>query len=200
MAEEATTEAAEVVEEVATEEAAAPERKSSLADEETSTEEATAEESDTEGEASAETAELNFAEIELPDGIKLDEKALEHFAPELKALNVDGEQAKTLFTKFAAYQEQQIQAANDQFNSEWDADQAVIAKIPKEDLAAAKKARDAFFDETGVKLLSGRLGDVPAVVQALVKIGKAMAEDKFVEGGNAGNDTPTEDILFPTMK
>ena len=113
---------------------------------------------------------------------------------------MDGEQAKTLFTKFAAYQEQQIKAANDQFNSEWDDDQAEIAKIPKEDLAAAKKARDAFFDETGVKLLSGRLGDVPAVVQALVKIGKAMAEDKFVEGDGVGNDTPAEDVLFPTMK
>ncbi len=198
MAEDTTTE--EVVEttETPTTEAAATERKSALAGEEAPAEEAPAEEGAAEEEAPAE-GEVNYAEIELPEGIKLDEKALEHFAPELKAMNVGADQAKELFTKFSAYQDQQIKAANDSFNAEWDADQAVISKLPKEDLAAAKRARDAFFDEKGVELLGGRLGDVPAVVQALVKIGKAMAEDKFVEGGNAGSGKKAEEILYPSM-
>lgn len=179
-------------------------RKSALAGEEEEEGEGSGEGEGGEGEGSGEGESgepVNYAEIELPEGIKLDEKALEHFAPFLQAKGVTAEEAKDLFGQFAEYQNQQITAANEQFNKEWDADVEVVSKIPKEDMAAAKKARDAFFDEDGVKLLEGRLGDVPAVVNALVKIGKAMAEDKFVEGeGVNDGGRPAEDVLYPTMK
>ena len=143
--------------------------------------------------------EVDYSTVELPEGVTLDEAALEHFAPRLKELGVSSEKAKDLFSDFAKYQETQMQRQLDEFNKAWDADAAVIGKMPKEDLGAAKAAMNAFFDDEGAKLLSGRIGDSPALVRALVKIGKAMREDKFVEGEGAGSQKAAEDILYPTM-
>jgi hypothetical protein len=144
---------------------------------------------------------VDYAAVELPEGVELDSAALEHFTPQLQAMNVDADGAKELFAGFAKYQGQQIEAQNVEYNKAWDADQATNAAVLPEDMASAKVAMETFFDDDGQAMLAGRLGDVPSVLNALVKIGKAMREDGFVEGKGGANPKakPAEDVLFPSM-
>lgn len=146
---------------------------------------------------------VDYSAVELPEGITLDEAALEQFSPILNEANLTAEAAAPLFAKFAEYQAAEQTRATKEFNDGWDADAAIVAKMPKEDLAAAKTILDTYGDDEAKELMSGRIGEIPAVIRMLTNIGKAAAEGKWIEGGSGNPSTEkpdTKDVLFPTMK
>ena len=76
---------------------------------------------------------------------------------------------------------------------------AEVTKTYKpEELAGARKAVETLFDKEGIQWMEAlRLTDNPSFVKAMVKVSKAIAEDKFVPGNAAVNGTRDARASFP---
>jgi len=169
-----------------------------------------AESSDADGKADAdkdEGAPEEYAEFKLPEGVELDKEQLEAFSPVAKELNLTQEKAQQLVDFYT-------QALKGQFDKQGEAwkettDKWVAAtKNDKEfggidfdkNLGFARKAIDEFGSQELIEALNfSGMGNHPAVVRAFWKIGKAMAEDGFVSGGNKNKPTDPAKILYPDM-
>jgi hypothetical protein len=142
-------------------------------------------------------AEVDYAAVELPEGVQMDTEALAEYGPVLKEAGVTAEQAKALFPIVA----QMNQKNADAFNAYRETQIEAIKQMPPEDLADAKKAVQEFAkdDPEAAKAINSYKGDEAWLVRLLSRVGKAMGEDKFIDGKSAAADRPAEDILFPSM-
>lgn len=150
-----------------------------------------------EGQTSTEDAKPTGApevyEFKAPEGMTLDEKAVETFSPMLKELNLSQEAAQKLMDSYASFQAakaQEMMAAitiqREAWVSEAKADKEIGGQAFDSNLKAGKAFVGKFGSPELIKVLNDTgLGDHPAVIKAFVKAGLAMSEDKHVSGSEA---------------
>jgi hypothetical protein len=147
----------------------------------------------TEGEQSGKEAKPEGApekyEFQPTEGaLPVDPKILEQFADVAKELNLPQDQAQKMIDKVApviqARQAEQIAAIQAEWADTAKADKEFGGDALSENLATAKKALDTFgTPELRTLLNDSGMGNHPEVIRFMVRTGKAISEDRFVNGG-----------------
>lgn len=146
-------------------------------------------------------------EFKMPDGVTLDEAALADFEPILKEANVPQETAQKfvdLKIKLDAATAAKTQEAWNNQVSEWVNTVKTDPEMGGQNFDATRAAAQSALAKYGTpelkKVLDATgLGNNPEVVRAFARVGKAMAEDKFVKPGAGTADVHPAKILFPNM-
>jgi hypothetical protein len=125
-------------------------------------------------------------EFKAPEGVELNTVAVDEFKAIATELKLPAEGAQKVVDLYAKLEQQRSEAFANQvqaWGDEVKADKEIGGDKLAENLAVAKKAVDAFGgDEIRSLLDSTGMGNHPAVVRMMVKIGKAISEDGFVKG------------------
>ena len=145
-------------------------------------------------------------EFTKPEGVQMDEAALDDFAALAKDLKLSQVEAQTVIDKMApamaARQAEAIQKAAAEWAASATADKEYGGDKLTESLTTAKKALDAFgTPELRTLLNDSRLGNHPEVIRFMVRAGKAISEDRMVTGG-AGPATAGANVaraLYPNQ-
>lgn len=148
-------------------------------------------------------------EFKAPEGVTLDADVLGEFegiARELKLSQEDAQKVADLGAKlsqkYAAAQEKAIEDASSAWVAAVNADKEIGGEKLTENLAIAQKALNAFGSPELSKLLNeSRMGNHPEVIRLMVKVGKAISEDRMVTGGagpQRGNAKSAADVLYPS--
>lgn len=133
-----------------------------------------------------------YADFKLPDGVALDAKLSDEFKSVAKALNLPQEAAQQLVDlqakAVARSAEDQIAEFN-KMTAEWRKEAlTALGSEPEKELQFAAKARDQFASPELMKVLSETgLANHPEMVKMFVKLGKAVAEDRLLDGKSALN-------------
>ncbi|MFZ2972240.1 MAG: hypothetical protein WA049_06340 [Ferribacterium limneticum] len=140
-------------------------------------------------------------EFQAGEGRQFDDEVIGAFSEVAKELNLSNEAAQKVLDKvapvLASRQEAQVAEARAQWAAESKADKEFGGDKLQENLAVAKKARDAFATPALVELLDqSGLGDHPEVIRFFVKAGKAISEDNFVGGGQGSTQPATAQKLY----
>ncbi len=145
-------------------------------------------------------------EFKAPEGQELDTAAVEAFTPIAKELGLTNDQAQKLVDLYAAQMANAAKGQQDAFTAIRDGWVASVRNDPEigggkleGNLAIAAKAIDQFggpelrqaLNETGV-------GDNPAVIKFMIKVGKAISEDNFPRGsgGDPGGGKSTAELFY----
>lgn len=142
-----------------------------------------------------------YADFKLPEGLTLNAAMNDEFKGASKELGLSQEKAQKLvdlYAKSLKAQTESIDAEVGRQHAEWKAETLKLlgANADKE-MAFAAKARDKFGDDKFAALMNdAKLGDHPAVVQFLIKVGKAISEDVLVEGKAANEEVSLADALY----
>lgn len=167
------------------------------------------EDEDDKDDKKGEPLDLSDIDVELPEGMELNQEAMGDLGTLAGELGLDKETA----TKFVPIGVKLIESAMNkqqeqyqQTRSEWAEQVAVDKEIGgadeaarKEKLAIASKGLDAIgTPELRTLLDATGLGDNPEVIRAFYKAGLAASEDS-IETGGSGNTTDSLDALYPTM-
>lgn len=161
------------------------------------------------GEEGKTGAPEKYETFTVPEGIKLDEKAVEGFTALAKEMNLSQADAQ----KLVDFQTSGIKAAEEanlknfeQMQKDWAAEtrKALGADADKQ-LAFAAVARDKFLSEGALKVLNDSgLANHPELIKSLISIGKAISEDTFVEGkgdkGGKNEGKTAAQIIYPNNK
>lgn len=168
---------------------------------ESQTTEATPEQQSTEA---AKPAAPETYDLQMPEGVELDNEAAAEFVTIAKELNLSQESAQKLATIAGKIQQKQTEARARQLEAwvdEVKADKDLGGDKLEENLGVARKALETFGSpELKDALNSSGLGNHPAVIRAFFKVGKAISEDGFVRGSapRAEANDPAKK-LFPSM-
>lgn len=165
---------------------------------------------DTEGKETETKTEVpeEYGDFKVPEGMQLDKVMLEAFVPVFKDLGLDQEKAQKLIDAYAplvAQREEEAQKAKlkefEDMVSGWKSETIKeLGPKSKEALSFVAKVRDKFGDEEVVQLMQDTgIGNHPAMVRFLIKIGKAISEDTFPDSQTASKVNPL-DVLYPSMK
>lgn len=143
-----------------------------------------------------------YEDFKVPEGMNLDAAAVEKVAPVFKELNLSQDQAQKLVDQYAELQQSALaeqKKAIGKMREEWAKE---IKSDPewKQKLSHAKKAVETFGDEELKSLLYDEwLGDQPALVRFLGKVGAATGNDKFIEGKSGSDDRAILDRIYDKM-
>jgi hypothetical protein len=159
-------------------------------------------------EQKAEGAPEAYADFQVPEGFSLNEAVAPKFSEWAKTHNLTQEAAQAAVTLGAELVQQSQQAQAEAFTSmvaDWrkqtEIDKEIGGPQLQENLSYAARLIDTFapelrqvFDETG-------MGNHPVMVKALIRIGKAMSEDRLVGGQqqDQGGALSLEQRLYPSM-
>lgn len=126
-------------------------------------------------------------EFTAPDGVTLDEQVVDAFKASAKELNLTNEAAQKLLSSMApvmaARQADQLQAHQQEWRGQAEADQEIGGVKLTESLATAKKALSAYATPEFVTWLEQTgLGNHPEVIRTFYRAGKAISEDTLVTG------------------
>lgn len=147
-------------------------------------------------------------EFQLPEGFELNKEVsaeFEAFAKELKLPQDKAQQAVDFAVKL---QQQALQAqveAHAKQVADWrdevEADKEIGGKALPENLSYAAKVIDDYAPELRTVLNETGLGNHPVLVKALVRIGKAISEDRLAGGAQQGQASAQDPAkrLFPNM-
>lgn len=159
-------------------------------------------------EAKSEGAPEKYADFKMPEGATVNQDLLEQFKPIAKEMGLSQENAQKLIDLYSNNAMASIaKAQNDawvQLKSGWleaaKRDPEIGGATFASNCKVGEKAITQFGDQEFASLITGLgIGQNPSFIRFCVKVGKAIADDKLVVSGAAG-DTPTvESILFPTM-
>jgi hypothetical protein len=169
-------------------------------------------EGDAEAGAQPEPAEDSAAEDGVPGGapehydftpvagVQLAEEVLGTFSQVARELNLTRDAAQQMLDRvapvIARQQQATVQAVTEQWVSQVKADKEIGGERLQQNLAIAKKARDAFGTDGLRRLLNeSRIGNHPEMIRFFVRAGQAISEDGFVPGGTrppaGGKDAAT---------
>jgi hypothetical protein len=156
-----------------------------------------------------------YADFKLPEGVTLEAEQLTELHSAAKELGLSQEAAQKLVDRtvkdrqateasFVAKQQAAVKQAAVDWKTQTEADPEVGGAAIKENLAVAIKARDQFATPELTKMLNeSGLGNHPEVVRFFFKVGKAMSEDKFTQGGKApagvNPDAARAARMYPSM-
>lgn len=141
-------------------------------------------------------------EFKSPEGVELDQGDLEKFTAIAKELKLPADKAQAL-VDLAAQREIARVEAHVQKVTAWaeevKADKEIGGDKLPETLSVARKALDLGPPELKELLNTTGLGNHPAVVKWAHAVGKALSEDRFVQGGlGAQQKGSREDRLYPS--
>jgi hypothetical protein len=152
---------------------------------------------------SAAPEKYDFTQVKLPEGIALDQAAVDQFTPVFKEIGLTQEQANKLVAVEAARAQARAKADADnwkQQNALWQ-EETKKAFGPKlnEELAFVAKARNALVtpDLQADLDASGFSNRLP-FLQFMAKIGRMVSEDNLVEG-KAAHTGVSAKTLYPSM-
>ena len=147
-------------------------------------------------------------EVKLDEGMELDKALLELFTPVFKDMEMTNEEVQKLAEKFVPWitqKEDEIRSSMIEKHKEtvkaW-GEEAVrqLGTDSARQLGYAAKARDKFGSKEFVEMVNETgIGNHPEMVKFLVKVGKTISEDKFVDGSGTQKADLLK-ILYPTMK
>jgi len=128
--------------------------------------------------------------FDAPEGVTFDDAVVEAFSEVARDLNLPQDQAQKVLDKMApvmaARQADQIQAVRSQWESDARADKEFGGDKLDENLAVAKKAMDAFATPELKALLNETgMGNHPEIIRTFYRAGKAISEDKFINGATS---------------
>lgn len=151
-----------------------------------------------------------YAEFTMPEGVTFDKdlgNELVSFAKEhnltqeqaQKVADLGAKQAQTLTQRFAEAQKAQV--------AKWETDSKADKEFGgdqlNENLGVANKFLGTFATPEFKQLLvESGLGNHPEMIRMMVRVGKAISQDKFVAGGNASarSGTSMAERFYPDMK
>lgn len=170
---------------------------------------ATTEEPKAEG--SSEKAEGGALELKVPDGFKVEESALKGFKELAAKTGLKPEQAQAAFDHYVG-----IEQARAKADAEWyqKRDREWLEAIGKEfgeptskqwqsHLGELKRAAKFLGADVAKELTAAGLGNNPTLVRALVKLGRALGEDRIAGTSDApGVRAPKSfvELAYPTMQ
>lgn len=155
-----------------------------------------------EGEAAPET--YNF---KLQEGFTLDDAGQKELDSLFGGMKLTASQAQSLVDEYMSRVSklgEQSKAARAAESSEWarqaGRDPEYGGKAFAENLGYANAAMKQFATPGLRRLLdSTGLGNHPEMVRLMVRVGKAMREDRFVAGSQAGRDEDLAELMYPSM-
>lgn len=146
-------------------------------------------------------------DLKVPDGMTIDEAALAEFDPIARELNLSNEQAQKLadiYSKRMAESSRQQQEQWKQTTEKWVDDVKADKELGGQNLETSIKHAQAALNKFGTPELRSQMdatgmGNHPELVRVFARIGKAMAEDTFVQSGKDGAQVDPAKKLFPSM-
>ena len=142
-------------------------------------------------------------ELKMPEGVQLDSAAAEEFTAIAKELKLDQAAAQKLAdigAKMATRQAEAHAQLVETWTEQVKTDKEIGGDKLDQNLGIARKAIDTFGSpELKALLNSTGLGNHPEVVKLAFKVGKAISEDRFVQGSPKGAETDVAKKLFPNM-
>lgn len=142
-------------------------------------------------------------DLKMPDGVELDKAAADEFTAIAKELKLDQASAQKVADIGAKMAQRQAEAHTklvETWVEQVKSDKEFGGDKLQENLAVAKKALDTFgTPELRDVLNSTGLGNHPEVIRAFYKAGKAISEDRFVQGAPAAAVTDPAKKMFPSM-
>lgn len=144
-------------------------------------------------------------EFKVPEGVAFDEAGLEAFGKFAKDADLPQDKAQALLEKLAPAMQERAKAAVESTKAQWmessRTDKEFGGDKLTENLAVAKRALDTFGSpELRALLNESGLGNHPEIIRAFYRAGKAISEDRVVNG--AGGEAPVDPAkrLFPDHK
>ncbi|HKB58417.1 MAG TPA: hypothetical protein VKC56_00075 [Gallionellaceae bacterium] len=134
------------------------------------------------------------------EGVHFSDDVLGSFSEVARELDLSQDAAQHVLDRvapaIARQQQAALQAVNAQWVSQVKADHEIGGDRLQQNLAIAKKARDAFgTDGLRTLLNESRIGNHPEMIRFFVRAGQAISEDSFVPGGtrppSGGKDAAT---------
>ena len=111
------------------------------------------------------------------------------------------EREHNLLDSYVTAQENAFEKQREDWRTEIKNDPSMGGEKFKESVENAKRAVDRFGGEEFKDLLNETgYGDHPLVVKLLSSIGKAMADDKIVTGGDNSMAKSAGELFYPNMK
>jgi hypothetical protein len=157
-------------------------------------------------------ADSGEVEIALPESFHVEPEVLTGFKSTAKELGLDSPKAQKLFDQYVALETKRAEAATKAFeerNMKWvaeiDADKEIGGAKKPAALASLRKAINHLGGEDVAKaIVAAGLGNHPALVRGLVKLGRGLGEDS-VSGttpaaGDKGAEVSLRDVMYPTMR
>lgn len=141
-------------------------------------------------------------EFKAPEGVEYDKAALEAFEPVAKDLGLTQDQAQKLVDLQTSLTAKATEAGNTAWQAlqtQWVSDakadkefgEGAGGKKFAENMAMVAAGRDAFGDADFVKALKDSgMGNHPAIVRYLFKVGKAVGQGSMVTGSSGGRAAP----------
>ena len=144
-------------------------------------------------------------EFQVPEGVAFDEVGLKAFGEFAKDADLPQDKAQALLAKLAPAMQKRAADAVEASKAQWQESSRTDKefggdKLP-ENLAVAKRALDTFGSPELRNLLNeSGLGNHPEIIRAFYRAGKAISEDRVVNG--AGGEAPVDPAkrLFPDQK
>jgi len=142
-------------------------------------------------------------DFDLPEHMVLDQSAADEFTAVAKELKLDQESVKKITD--VAVKMTQRQADNqvklvETWVEQVKTDKEIGGDKLSENLAVARKALETFgTPELRDVLNMTGMGNHPEVIRAFYKAGKAISEDRFVQGNPRGAEPDMAKRMFPTM-
>lgn len=146
-------------------------------------------------------------ELKMPEGLEPDAALLAKATPLFKELKLTGEQAQKLSDLYAGKLAETRKAQLDAWNGLLDGWREAARTDPEiggarfaENVGAAKTALDRFGTPELKKALDEYgLGNHPELVRFCCRVGKALGEDRLVDGKPGGGAVDPAKVLYPGM-
>ena len=142
-------------------------------------------------------------DLQMPEGVALDQEAATEFTAIAKELKLDQATAQKFAdvgAKMAQRQADNHAKLVESWTESVKTDKEIGGDKLAENLGIARKALDTFgTPELRDVLNATGFGNHPAVIKAFYKIGQAISEDRFVTGGAKGPETDMAKRMFPSM-
>ncbi len=148
-----------------------------------------------------------YEDVNLPEGMSVEDSTLESFIPLAKELNLDQGQAQRLVDYEAGRVQEMINTQEQVWSDlrqEWrtatKSDKEIGGPAFDESLAAGKTfLREYGTPELIEALNSTGMGDHPEFIRAFARAGKAMKGDALSTGGPGEAKLSAEEILYPNQ-
>jgi hypothetical protein len=146
-------------------------------------------------------------DLKMPDGTALDEAALADLEPVARELNLTNEQAQKLAETYANRMQQDLQRQQENWKrttEEWVGAIKADKEIGGQNFDVSVRHAQAALNKFGSAELRAQMdatgmGNHPELVRVFARIGKAMAEDTFVQSSRDGVQADPAKKLFPSM-
>lgn len=146
-------------------------------------------------------------DLKLPDGMTLDEAAYSEFEPLAKELKLNNEQAQKLADIYSKRMQETARAQSEQWKNttaKWADDVRADKEIGGQNLDTSVRHAQAALAKFGTPELKAQMeatgmGNHPELVRVFARIGKAMAEDNFIQSGKDGVVADPAKRMFPSM-